>query len=88
MAKQRGNHPSTNPLVASNRGFGCHSRIRKAAKLEKVEYLTKGFREAAELNNHEIQGERLFRWVLIVIALAFAAKVASAVISGEDFAAH
>ena len=54
----------------------------------KLSISLKGSERAAELNNHEIQGERLFRWVLIVIALAFAAKVASAVISGEDFAAH
>ena len=53
----------------------------------KLSISIKGSERASELDNHEIQGERLFRWVLIVIALAFAAKVASAVISGEEFAA-
>ena len=53
----------------------------------KLSISLKGSERAAELDNHEIQGERLFRWVLIVIALAFVAKVTSAIISGEDFAA-
>jgi len=53
----------------------------------KLSISLKGSKRAAALDNHEIQGERLFRWVLIVIALAFVAKVTSAIISGEDFAA-
>ena len=39
----------------------------------KLSISLKGSERAAELDNHEIQGERLFRWVLIVIALAFVA---------------
>ena len=53
----------------------------------KLSISLKGSKRAAALDNHEIQGERLFRWVLIVIVLAFVAKVTSAIISGEDFAA-
>ena len=53
----------------------------------KLSISLKGSERVAELENHEIQGERLFRWVLIVIVLAFVAKVTSAIISGEDLAA-
>ena len=45
----------------------------------------RGSERAKQLDNHELQGERLFRWVLIVVALAFASKVASSLLSGEDF---
>ncbi|MEE3303502.1 MAG: hypothetical protein VX191_01290 [Candidatus Thermoplasmatota archaeon] len=45
----------------------------------------KGSERSTQLEKHEVQGERLFRWVFVVITLAFAAKVASALISGEEF---
>ena len=51
----------------------------------KLSVSLKGSERAKELDNHELQGERLFRWVLIVVALAFVAKVASSLLSGEDF---
>ena len=51
----------------------------------KLSISLRGSERAKELDNHELQGERLFRWVLIVVALAFAAKVASSLLSGEDF---
>ena len=51
----------------------------------KLSVSLRGSERAKELDNHELQGERLFRWVLIVVALAFVAKVASSLLSGEDF---
>jgi len=51
----------------------------------KLSVSLRGSERAKELENHELQGERLFRWVLIVVALAFASKVASSLLSGEDF---
>ena len=51
----------------------------------KLSVSLRGSERAKELDNHELQGERLFRWVLIVVALAFASKVASSLLSGEDF---
>ena len=52
----------------------------------KLSTTLKGSERAAELENHETQGERLYRWVLLVVALAFAAKITSSLLSGEDFA--
>jgi len=51
----------------------------------KLSISLKGSERVAELEKHEVQGERLFRWVLMVIAMAFVAKVASSLISGEEF---
>ena len=51
----------------------------------KLSISLKGSERAAELENHEVQGERLFRLVLIVITIAFAAKVVHALILGEEF---
>ena len=52
----------------------------------KLSATLKGSERAEKLENHEIQGERLFRWVLLVVALAFAAKITSSLLSGEGFA--
>ncbi len=52
----------------------------------KLSTTLKGSDRAEKLENHESQGERLFRWVLFVVALAFAAKITSSLLSGEDFA--
>ncbi|MEC7681360.1 MAG: hypothetical protein VYA23_01375, partial [Candidatus Thermoplasmatota archaeon] len=51
----------------------------------KLSATLKGSKRAEKLENHEIQGERLFRWVLLVVALAFAAKITSSLLSGEGF---
>ena len=45
MAKARGNHPSTHPLAAPNRGLAGNSRVRKTTKLAKVEHFPEGLRE-------------------------------------------
>ena len=57
----------------------------KQRNWRKLSVSLRGSERAKELDNHELQGERLFSWVLIVVALAFAAKVASSLLSGKDF---
>ena len=44
----------------------------------------KGAERAAALKRHEAEGERLFRLVIAVISLAFLARIASAILTGED----
>ena len=44
----------------------------------------KGAERAAALKRHETEGERLFRLVIAVISLAFLARIASAIMTGED----
>ena len=78
----------TQVLILLLHPFAALVVIREFARQRnwrKLSTTLKGPERAEKLENHEIQGERLFRWVLFVVSLAFAAKITSSLLSGEGF---
>ena len=76
----------TQVLILLLHPFAALVVIREFARQRnwrKLSTTLKGSERAEKLENHEIQGERLFRWVLFVVSLAFAAKITSSLLSGK-----